>query len=250
MRKRYIILVSLVVGGMIGYAAGQPSATDTRIVNAFWDELRAEQEAERAAARAREPNYDAAASAAEGRSAVGSVVSGALAASSLEANDMPPAAKAPVGRALVDIPGTRRYAERQKALAQQGFLANVIDGMESTTAVSLYRKIEDEGVLGLFGYRPEGTPYDKDEAIKQADPRIDRHMMADILDEETLEAATRSHQRYVEELDRAWRISQQAAGAGLAVTVGSLIVNLPLALVFGGALVLVLSAAWRALHAA
>ncbi len=55
MRKRYIILVSLVVGGMIGYAAGQPSATDTRIVNAFWDELRAEQEAERAAARATLP---------------------------------------------------------------------------------------------------------------------------------------------------------------------------------------------------
>lgn len=126
-------------------------------------------------------------------------------------------------RSLVDIPGTRAFAERQKAELHQGFIRNVADGFMADTGIAtLERKLSDEGYLGLFGFRGGDDGYDKDAFAKKADPRLDRQQIEDILSENNLPAAMRRHRRFVDELNLRHRMSAQAPGAGLAHMLGSL----------------------------
>ena len=148
--------------------------------------------------------------------------------------DLPP--KRPTNIALVDRPGTREFEAKQRADAQQS-IGKTMGATIGFSVQNAMRMAEDEGVVGLlFGYRPEGTAYNKVDAQAELPASFNELQARAVLSEPTLESHLRAVARIEDEIARGQILSQQSAGSQLGALAASFIdADLPLFLVSGGA---------------
>ena len=134
------------------------------------------------------------------------------------------------------LPGSYAATRNELELAQTDWRGDVGSGFNDNYAVAVGRKVIDEGVMGLFGFREEGTPYNRDKALATMPEHYSRQMIDSLLDEPTAESFARHKARLDRELAAGAAYVNGFPGTWFGTLMGQIIdIDLALVPLTGGA---------------
>lgn len=165
------------------------------------------------------------------------------------------------------VPGPAHDEERRKADLQVGIGGDLADGFRQTAAYDLQRIIRDEGTrlveehgletditeqgplqwgldqvtnagiagLSIFGWREGDPDYDKQELMPELTKGVPYMYWDDIMAEDNYDAAMRARARVLQDIEIGQRMAGQDSGTVAHFAGGMLDIDLPLAMVSGGA---------------